>query len=77
MPDWQELVRQRLAGLARDPAERDEIRAELAAHLEDAYEAMLRDGINNSEAAKRTLCLANDGQDSQRKSAPLAAERTP
>lgn len=47
MPDWQELVRQRLAGLALDPAERDEIRAELAAHLEDAYEAMLRDGINN------------------------------
>ena len=67
MPDWQELVRQRLAGLARDPAERDEIRAELAAHLEDAYEAMLRDGINNSEAAKRTLCLANDWQDLQRK----------
>lgn len=66
MPDWQELVRQRLAGLALDPAERDEIRAELAAHLEDAYEAMLRDGINNSEAAKRTLCLANDWQDLQR-----------
>lgn len=67
MPDWQELVRQRLAGLALDLAERDEIRAELAAHLEDAYEAMLRDGINNSEAAKRTLCLANDWQDLQRK----------
>lgn len=67
MPDWQELVRQCLAGLALDPAERDEIRAELAAHLEDAYEAMLRDGINNSEAAKRTLCLANDWQDLQRK----------
>lgn len=67
MPDWQELVRQRLAALALDPAERDEIRAELAAHLEDAYEAMLRDGINNSEAAKRTLCLANDWQDLQRK----------
>lgn len=67
MPDWQELVRQSLAGLALDPAERDEIRAELAAHLEDAYEAMLRDGINNSEAAKRTLCLANDWQDLQRK----------
>lgn len=67
MPDWQELVRQGLAGLALDLAERHEIRAELAAHLEDAYEAMLRDGINNSEAAKRTLCLANDWQDLQRK----------
>ena len=67
MPDWQELVRQRLSGLALDPAEKDEIRAELAAHLEDAYESMLRDGINDSEAAKRTLCLANDWQDLQRK----------
>lgn len=67
MPDWQELVRRRLSGLALDPAEKDEIRAELAAHLEDAYASMLRDGINNSEAAKRTLCLANDWQDLQRK----------
>lgn len=67
MPDWQELVRRRLSGLALDPAEKDEIRAELAAHLEDAYESMLRDGANNSEAAKRTLCLANDWRDLQRK----------
>jgi hypothetical protein len=67
MPDWEELVRRHLSDLALDPAEKDEIRAELAAHLEDAYESMLRDGISNSEAAKRTLCLASDWQDLQRK----------
>ena len=67
MPDWQELVRQRLSGLALDPAERDEVHSELAAHLEEAYESMLRDGINNSKAAKRTLGLAKDWQVLQRK----------
>lgn len=67
MPDWQELVRQRLSSLALDPAEREEIHAELAAHLEEAYESMLRDGINNSKAAKRTLGLAKDWQVLQRK----------
>jgi hypothetical protein len=67
MPDWQELVRQRLSGLALDPAERDEVHAELAAHLEEAYESMLGDGINNSKAAKRTLGLAKDWQVLQRK----------
>lgn len=67
MPDWQKLVRRRLFGLPLDAAEKDEIHAELAAHLEDTYESLLRDGIGNSEAAKRTLCLALDWQDLQRK----------
>jgi len=66
MPDWQKLVRRHLA-LLLDAAEKDEIHAELAAHLEDAYESMLRDGIKRSEAAKRTLGLARDWQDLQRK----------
>lgn len=38
MPDWQELVRQRLAGLALGRAEKQEVHAELAAHLEESYE---------------------------------------
>jgi hypothetical protein len=66
MPDWQKLVRRHLFGLPLDAAKKDEIHAELAAHLEDSYESWLRDGINNSEAARRTLCLANDWQDLQR-----------
>lgn len=66
MPDWQTLVCRHLH-LPFDAAEKDEIHAELAAHLEDAYESMLREGINNSEAAKRTLGLAKDWQELQRK----------
>lgn len=67
MPDWRELVCRHLFLLPLDAAEKDEIHAELAAHLEDAYESMLRDRINDAEAAKRTLCLAKDWQDLQRK----------
>ena len=66
MPDWQKLVSRQLCGLPLDPAEKDEIHAELATHLEDAYESLLGDGINNSEAARRTLCLASDWQDLRR-----------
>jgi len=42
MPDWQKLVRQRLGGLTLDAAEKEEVHAELAAHLEETYEALLR-----------------------------------
>lgn len=66
MPDWQKLVCRHLS-LPLDAAEKDEIHAELAAHLEDAYESMVREGINNSEAARRTLGLAKDWQHLQRK----------
>ncbi len=67
MPDWQELVRERLSGLALDPREKEEVRAELAAHLEDAYESLLGEGMSESEAAKRALCLVNDWQELRRK----------
>jgi hypothetical protein len=67
MPDWQKLVSRHLFGLPLDPAEKDEIHAELAAHLEDTYESLRGDGIDDSEAAKRTLGLAGDWQDLQRK----------
>ncbi len=60
MPDWLKLVRQRLNGLALHSSERDAVHTELAAHLEDAYESLLGKGMSESEAAKRTLCLAND-----------------
>jgi hypothetical protein len=67
MPNWQELVRQRLSGLALDAVEKDEVHTELAAHLEDAYESLLRNGICESEAAKQALWLADDWQDLRRR----------
>jgi len=67
MPNWQELVRQRLSGLALDIAERDEIHAELAAHLEESYEAFCAEGLLQREAVERTLGQVADWQDLQRK----------
>jgi hypothetical protein len=67
MPDWQELVRQRLSGLALDAAEKDEIHAELAAHLEESYEALCKQGVPQREAVQRTLGQVADWHDLQRK----------
>jgi hypothetical protein len=66
MPDWQKLVRQRLAGLALDADEKAEVHTELAAHLEETYEALLRRGMTESEAIDRALSLAGDWHDLER-----------
>lgn len=67
MPDWHQLVRQRLSGLALEAAERDEIHAELATHLEEWYEAFCAQGVPQLEAVERTLMQVADWQDLQRK----------
>ncbi len=50
MRDWSALVRPHLASLRVDERRRLEIGAELAAHLEDAYEGALRRGCTEAEA---------------------------
>jgi hypothetical protein len=67
MPDWLALVRQRLSGLALDDAEKDEVHAELAAHLEESYEALRAQGVPEQTAASRTLSQVTNWQDLQRK----------
>jgi len=67
MADWQELVRQRLAGLALDAAEKDDVHAELAAHLEDSYARFREEGLPEKEAIHRTLAHVADWRDLQRK----------
>ena len=66
MPDWQELVRRRLSGLALDAEEKDEVHAELAAHLEDTYEASLREGMLEPQALSRALSVAGNWQNLRR-----------
>jgi len=73
MRDWGAVVEQRLAGLVMEPEERTEVIAELAAHLEDICEEMLRQGMKEEEAVRRTLSRAGDWRDLQRKI--LAAKR--
>ena len=60
MPDWQELVRRRLSGLALDSGEKEDVQKELAAHLEDSYEDLVRKGFADSEATKRTFAQVAD-----------------
>ena len=67
MRDWQELVRQRLAGLELAAAEREEVHAELAAHLEESYEIFCRQGLGESEAASRTLAQVSDWPELRRR----------
>jgi len=67
MLDWQGIVRQRLSGLALDPAEKDEVHAELAAHLEESYEVFCKQGLGKEESARRTMEQASDWQDLQRR----------
>jgi hypothetical protein len=45
MPDWRAFVRERLAWLGLGAARDEEIRAELAEHLEDAYQHALDRGL--------------------------------
>jgi hypothetical protein len=65
MPDWQKLVRRRLSRLAFDAAEREDICAELAAHLEENFEGLLQRGLPEDEAVRRTLSQVADWQDLQ------------
>jgi len=39
MPDWQELVRQQLAGIQLSEDETAQVVDELASHLEETYQA--------------------------------------
>jgi hypothetical protein len=62
MSDWQELVRQRLSGLALGAEEKDEVHAELAAHLEESYESLRTKGLSEQAAMQQTLEQVADWQ---------------
>jgi len=63
MADWRKLVGQRLSGLALDAAEKEDVHAELAAHLDDTFQALQNEGLPEEEAAQRTLAQVPDWQD--------------
>jgi hypothetical protein len=67
MRDWQTLVEQRLGSLALEPEERTEVIAEVAAHLEDICEDMLRQGMTEEEAVRRALSQTGNWKDLRRK----------
>src|SRR5260221_10204519 len=70
MPDWKKLVRERLDPSALPPEHREQVILELAAHIEETYEAARAQGLTETEAEKRALQEAGDwhvlGKDIQR-----------
>jgi hypothetical protein len=66
MPNWQELVRQRLSGLRLGAAEKDDVHAELAAHFEESYEALRKEGAPEQVAVRCALSQVTNWRDLQR-----------
>src|SRR5260370_14553411 len=62
MPDWQEIVRRRLSGVALDGEEKDAGHEELAAHLEESYESLRAKGNSEQAAMQQTLGQVADWQ---------------
>ena len=66
MPDWKHIAGRRLERLGLGPAEKAEVVAEVAAHLEETFEEMRRCGHNEEEAVRRTLAQAGNWRTLQR-----------
>jgi hypothetical protein len=67
MRDWKALVEERLGSLALEPEDKAEVIAEVTTHLDEMCEEMIRQGITEEEAVRRTLSQAGDWRDLQRK----------
>jgi len=75
MPDWKQVVRERLAGLQLDGAREVEIVDELAQHLEDRYNALRSAGVPGPGAHRQALEELTDSELLARELAKL--RRTP
>ena len=63
MPDWREIVRDRLTPLRVGEKRHEDIVAELAGHLEDLYEDLVRQGKSESEAVQFALSTVADWEE--------------
>ena len=55
MPDWKNLVRERMLALNLPPGAKEEVISELAAHLEDSYQNEIARGLGEAEASQHVL----------------------
>jgi hypothetical protein len=60
MHDWQKMVRERVQTCGLPAAQREEVVAELAAHLEETYEDALGHGLNETDAVTQALQEVGD-----------------
>jgi hypothetical protein len=63
MPDWQELVRQRLIGIELEHDDSAEVVEELAGHLEEHFESLRQNGISEQAAIDCVLQQTADCRD--------------
>jgi hypothetical protein len=73
MHDWEALVSEQLWELSLAAEERQAVIAELAAHLEEVFDGLLRQGVMEPEAFRRTLLQAGNWRGLRRK---IQAART-
>ncbi|MFL6209742.1 MAG: ADOP family duplicated permease [Pyrinomonadaceae bacterium] len=62
MPEWQQALRQQLAGLQLAPTREAEIIEELAQHLDDRYEELRVGGATDEEAYRAALAELSDNE---------------
>jgi hypothetical protein len=67
MPDWENIVANRLANLILEVPEKNEVLAELAAHLEETYASLRAEGLSQEEALHRTLSQVRNWDELRRK----------
>ena len=60
MPDWQQLVRERLGALGLDASTEQEIIKELADHLRDRFDSLQKNGLTETKALNSALAGEND-----------------
>jgi len=60
MPDWNTIVRDRIAPLRLEPAAECNLIEELAQHLEDRYHEYRSGGATEEEARKKVLSELDD-----------------
>src|SRR5438477_6495092 len=62
MPEWKEILRERLAALNLEGARENEIIEELTQHLEDRYDDLRAHGTPAEEAQRVALAELSDGE---------------
>jgi hypothetical protein len=55
MPEWRDLIRQRLSGVPLAPPDELAIIEELAQHLDDCYRELRQGGLGEAEAVAESL----------------------
>jgi hypothetical protein len=60
MPDWNRIVRERLASLHLRAAEEADLAEEVAQHLDDCYRELISAGESEQEAYRKTFAELDD-----------------